>query len=99
MDEPDCPFCDSLRSGKSLAENDLAAVLPDAYPVSQGHVLIVPKRHEGSADQADWVLSGQRLLGATRAMYLHFPSSGLLWVSGKEFQGPNTALLQELLAA
>lgn len=51
------------------------------------------------ADQADWVLSGQRLLGATRAMYLHFPSSGLLWVSGKEFRGPNTTLLQELLAA
>jgi diadenosine tetraphosphate (Ap4A) HIT family hydrolase len=40
----DCPFCD--RSAfKILAENDLTFVIPDKYPVSKGHTLIISKRH------------------------------------------------------
>jgi diadenosine tetraphosphate (Ap4A) HIT family hydrolase len=30
-----------------IARNELAAAFPDAFPVSPGHVLIVPRRHEG----------------------------------------------------
>ena len=48
MRVPVCPLCERLQAGDVIVENDLAAVLPDAYPVSEGHVLIVPKRHEGS---------------------------------------------------
>ena len=48
MGSPECPFCERLQSGDVVMENELAAVLRDAYPVSAGHVLIVPKRHEGS---------------------------------------------------
>jgi ATP adenylyltransferase len=39
-----CPFC--MTEGRDvLLENSLALVLPDAYPVTAGHVLILPKRH------------------------------------------------------
>lgn len=41
-----CPFCERLEAGDIIAQNDLAAALKDAFPVSPGHTLIVPKRHE-----------------------------------------------------
>ena len=40
----DCPFC-TLPSDRVVAEDDLVAVIRDAYPVSNGHTLIIPKRH------------------------------------------------------
>ena len=47
----DCPFCRILQSDVSqriVSENDLAIVIRDGYPVSEGHTLIIPKRHVGS---------------------------------------------------
>ena len=41
-----CPFC-HLEAGRVLLENDLAIAFPDAYPVSPGHTLVVPRRHVG----------------------------------------------------
>ncbi len=38
-----CPFC-SPRD-RIVAENEHAAMLWDAYPVSPGHALVVPRRH------------------------------------------------------
>lgn len=38
-----CLFCNTDR--EKVAENSLAYVLKDAYPVSEGHALIIPKRH------------------------------------------------------
>jgi galactose-1-phosphate uridylyltransferase len=38
-----CPFCNVDRP--LLAETDLSLAFFDAYPVSQGHTLIIPKRH------------------------------------------------------
>ncbi|PVY76855.1 diadenosine tetraphosphate (Ap4A) HIT family hydrolase [Tamilnaduibacter salinus] len=46
-----CPFCshpEELQTGVVL-QNDYAHARLDAYPVSDGHLLIVPKRHA-----ADW---------------------------------------------
>jgi len=40
-DTKPCPFCNS----PSEIELPLTKVLKDAYPVSDGHTLIVPKRH------------------------------------------------------
>jgi diadenosine tetraphosphate (Ap4A) HIT family hydrolase len=40
----ECPFC-LFRPERALAENDLAVALPDAFPVSDGHALIVSRRH------------------------------------------------------
>ncbi len=41
---PQCIFC-NLPKEKVIAENDLALAFYDAYPVNEGHVLIIPKRH------------------------------------------------------
>ena len=41
-----CLFCDRIQTGALAAENELAAAFPDGFPVSPGHTLIVPKRHE-----------------------------------------------------
>ncbi|TGE33547.1 HIT family protein [Desulfosporosinus sp. Sb-LF] len=40
----ECVFC-TLPETEILAENDLTRAFYDKYPVSDGHVLIVPKRH------------------------------------------------------
>jgi diadenosine tetraphosphate (Ap4A) HIT family hydrolase len=53
-----CVFCDRLTAGDLVAETALAAAFADAFPVSPGHTLIVPRRHESdfltltSAEQA-----------------------------------------------
>jgi ATP adenylyltransferase len=39
-----CPFC-TLTETRKVAENELAIALRDLYPVTQGHTLIIPKRH------------------------------------------------------
>ena len=41
---PQCIFC-NLPKEKVIDENDLAVAFYDAYPVNEGHVLIIPKRH------------------------------------------------------
>jgi diadenosine tetraphosphate (Ap4A) HIT family hydrolase len=43
----DCPFC-TLPASRIVKENDLAVLVRDAYPVSPGHSLVIPKRHIGS---------------------------------------------------
>ena len=43
----DCPFC-TLPSSRIVKENDLAVLVRDAYPVSPGHSLVIPKRPMGS---------------------------------------------------
>jgi diadenosine tetraphosphate (Ap4A) HIT family hydrolase len=50
-----CPFCTMDRS-RVFTENDLAVAILDAYPVTPGHTLIIPKRHivsffEATADE------------------------------------------------
>jgi diadenosine tetraphosphate (Ap4A) HIT family hydrolase len=42
-----CPFCDVEKSRITL-ENDSAVAIPDSFPVAEGHVLVVPKRHVAS---------------------------------------------------
>lgn len=65
MEVAHCPFC-QLRERPILLENDFAAAFPDAFPLSQGHTLVVPKTHvpslfdlpaEGQA--AIWSLVGR----------------------------------------
>jgi len=41
----DCIFCKKAKGGKILHENDYAFATLDGYPVSEGHTLIIPKRH------------------------------------------------------
>lgn len=42
-----CPFC-KLPLGRIVDENEHAVCIRDAYPVSPGHSLVIPKRHIGS---------------------------------------------------
>lgn len=42
-----CPFC-TLPQDRIVLQSDLALVIRDGFPISQGHTLIIPKRHVGS---------------------------------------------------
>jgi diadenosine tetraphosphate (Ap4A) HIT family hydrolase len=42
-----CPFC-TLPDARILSSGPFGAVIRDAYPVSPGHTLIIPRRHVGS---------------------------------------------------
>jgi hypothetical protein len=68
MDQNRCPFCHLERSRIAL-ENEAARAFPDAFPVAEGHTLVVPKRHVASlfdlseAEQAAlWRLTEGRFL-------------------------------------
>jgi diadenosine tetraphosphate (Ap4A) HIT family hydrolase len=39
-----CPFC-NLPADRIVLQNDLAIAFYDGYPVSDGHGLVIPKRH------------------------------------------------------
>jgi diadenosine tetraphosphate (Ap4A) HIT family hydrolase len=46
-DSADCPFCKLIRGHRGLLGTRRTAVaIPDAHPVSPGHCLVLPKRHE-----------------------------------------------------
>ena len=47
MEPTACAFC-LLPRTRIVAENALAHVIRDAFPISRGHTLIIPKRHVGS---------------------------------------------------
>jgi diadenosine tetraphosphate (Ap4A) HIT family hydrolase len=42
-----CPFC-ALPASRIVLAHDFAVVIRDAFPVSSGHSLIIPRRHIGS---------------------------------------------------
>jgi diadenosine tetraphosphate (Ap4A) HIT family hydrolase len=50
-------FCALEGSGRVLLENELAMCIADAYPVTPGHSLVIPRRHgaDGLAlHQPEW---------------------------------------------
>ena len=47
MSEVSCPFC-ALPAERILILADEALVIRDAFPVSPGHTLVIPRRHIGS---------------------------------------------------
>lgn len=68
MIQANCPFCESLAE-RIVLSADEALAIRDAYPVSPGHTLVVPRRHIGSffelsAVERDAMLE---LLAQTRA--------------------------------
>lgn len=40
----ECPFCNLLDS-RIVDANELAVAIRDAFPVSEGHTLVIPRRH------------------------------------------------------
>ncbi len=73
-----CPFCKKLAGRETFAESALAGAIWDGFPVSEGHALLVPKRHVGSffelseTEQSDML----RLLSEVhrRLVELHHPT-------------------------
>ncbi len=45
--EEDCPFC-QIDSKRIIHQNLYGFSVRDGFPVSQGHSLVIPKRHTGS---------------------------------------------------
>jgi hypothetical protein len=43
--EAGCVFSALEGSGRALLENELALCIADGYPVSEGHSLVIPRRH------------------------------------------------------
>ena len=44
LDSKPCVFC-SISSDRVVAENTLAYAIRDKFPVTDGHLLVIPKRH------------------------------------------------------
>ena len=42
-----CPFC-QIKESQIVVENAIALAIRDAFPVSKGHTLVVPKQHVGT---------------------------------------------------
>jgi diadenosine tetraphosphate (Ap4A) HIT family hydrolase len=47
MDQHDCPFC-CLNTNRIRLESEFAVAFLDGFPVTQGHTLVIPKRHVAS---------------------------------------------------
>jgi len=47
INDTTCPFC-TLPEARIVKSNDHALYMRDGYPISEGHTLIIPKRHVGS---------------------------------------------------
>jgi len=45
--KPSCPFC-TLPPERIVTANESGWVVLDGYPVSNGHTLVIPRRHIGS---------------------------------------------------
>lgn len=50
-----CPFCRLIREGRVVAEHGTMLAIEDRYPVTDGHLLLVPRRHT-----ADWFAMTRR---------------------------------------
>lgn len=53
----DCIFCkiiDGEIPKRTLYEDEVCEVIMDAFPTTEGHVLVVLKKHVESLDQADY---------------------------------------------
>ena len=42
-----CPFCD-VKQDRQIAASDDARAIRDKYPLTDGHTLVVPRRHVAS---------------------------------------------------
>lgn len=46
MSVPECPFCSAIAEGRLVLDGGPAIAIADAFPVSKGHTLVIPRRHE-----------------------------------------------------
>ena len=53
--DPECPFCNENIKDQVVEEFGSVLAIKDRYPVSEGHHLIIPKRHS-----SDWFSMAER---------------------------------------
>ena len=78
MSKASCPFC-ALPAERILLLADEALVIRDAFPVSPGHTLVVPRRHIGSffdLSDAERTCMVELLAQAKAQLDLSFPPDG-----------------------
>ena len=46
MNQPACPFC-NLPKERVFLESETTLAIFDGYPLTEGHALVIPKRHVG----------------------------------------------------
>jgi len=46
--EKDCPFCLNNLNSEIILENNFSYAIYDKFPVSKGHILIIPKNHNSN---------------------------------------------------
>ena len=46
--EKDCPFCLNNLTSEIILENNFSYAIYDKFPVSKGHILIIPKHHNSN---------------------------------------------------
>jgi HIT domain len=50
----ECPFCARVTEGTAfIHQSEVAVSVLDAFPVSEGHVLVVPRRHLARVEELD----------------------------------------------
>ena len=73
-----CPFC-NLSQERIVAVSEHMRAIRDAFPVSPGHTLLLPRRHVGSLFDltvVEWVELGQLLARVRTALQAEFRPDG-----------------------
>ena len=65
MTDSSCPFC-NVEKTRVVEKNEFVVVLLDGYPVTNGHALIVPRRHVASPQDLSQVESALSFDAARR---------------------------------
>lgn len=63
--QPPCPFCELLEKGEFLEGRESAVVIRDAFPVSDGHLLVISRTHEEDFTELDSIVRNEMLALAT----------------------------------
>jgi ATP adenylyltransferase len=61
--DPNCLFCRWIREGTAVARFGSVAAFNDGFPVTDGHLLIVPLRHT-----ADWLCLTRQEIGDSETL-------------------------------
>lgn len=73
-----CPFC-SLSPARIVYQTAHILVIRDGFPVSPGHMLLIPRRHVASLFSltiVEWVELGQLLAEVRTALLAEFQPDG-----------------------
>ena len=62
---PDCPFC-SLGDTPLVYESELVVAFRDRFPVTEGHTLVIPRRHVATYFDANAFEQGELWRAAAR---------------------------------